>query len=688
NETLQEALDASLMDDFEGIDWGRLRMYIKPLSSQKSRKSWIYRYGYRVALLKDPSKLYFVCRYCYEHKYTDTGVGIYETTLSTSSAQRHLELPKRGHGHSKSAVAAKPTWLQRLLKDGNNSVSQKRFRLAAVSWLVENNHPLSEFETPAFRRLLEAANPLAERALWTSHVSVSQYVARLYKHLKPRVILQLSQALSKVHLSFDGWTTKGGKRGFLGVVAHFVDSRGDLQDLPIALPQLTGAHSGERMAEVVIKTLQDFKITSQSIGYFVLDNAPNNDSTVAILAQEYGFNATHRRLRCGPHTLNLIGQTLLWGKGSAALFDNDVQELTDEHDFIEEWRRVGPLGVLLSIMNYIKTPQQHKLFEDFQRLAHTELPSSASADDRKILEPVKPVVTRWNSYYSCFERAVKLQFAVNAYATHHIQRVQREDTFAQSRGNKLSVAQPWMRSDGLTGADWAVITEYMDILKPLKTSTKRLEGRGKSGSFGAIAEIIPIFEYLLTYYEQRVNAYKAVNYNEHDESPEDHIAINLRAAWQKADDYYSKLDDSPAYYAATILHPITASSLTDDEDEFKRWKRSEPAAKRGTEHADNPIKYWVSMRDCYPSLSKLALDVLSIPASSCECERLFSDLGDLLEPRRRRLGPQLLAAIQCVRRWQRAGLGGDDEVVEEEAANDDNMELLCGLATWDDETQH
>ena len=136
----------------------------------------------------------------------------------------------------------------------------------------------------------------------------------------------------------------------------------------------------------------------------------------------------------------------------------------------------------------------------------------------------------------------------------------------------------------------------------------------------------------------------------------------------------------------SILNPSTASSLTADKDEFKRWKRSEPAAERGTEHADNPIKYWVSMRDCYPSLSKLALNVLSIPASSCECEHLFSELGDLLEPRQRRLGPQLLAAIQCVRLWQRAGLGGDNEVVEEEAADDDNMELLCGLATWDDET--
>ncbi|RMZ69093.1 Ribonuclease H [Pyrenophora seminiperda CCB06] len=94
------------------------------------------------------------------------------------------------------------------------------------------------------------------------------------------------------------------------------------------------------------------------------------------------------------------------------------------------------------------------------------------------------------------------------------------------------------------------------------------------------------------------------------------------------------------------------------------------------------------MRDYYPSLSKLTLDVLSILALSYKYKRLFSKLGNPLEPRRRRLGPQLLAAIQCVRRWQRAGLGGDDEVVEEEAEDDDNMELLCGLATWDDETQH
>jgi hypothetical protein len=44
---------------------------------------------------------------------------------------------------------------------------------------------------------------------------------------------------------------QGGKQGFLGVVAHFVSSLGELTDLPIALPQLTGAYTGVRIAKVV-----------------------------------------------------------------------------------------------------------------------------------------------------------------------------------------------------------------------------------------------------------------------------------------------------------------------------------------------------------------------------------------------------------------------------------------------------
>ena len=104
--------------------------------------------------------------------------------------------------------------------------------------------------------MLQAVNPEAVTALWTSYNSVSRYVMRLYNHMQPQVIIELSNALSKIHISFDGWTMLGGKRGFLGVVAHFVNASGLLKDLPIALPQLTGAHTGARIAEGVHQTLQ------------------------------------------------------------------------------------------------------------------------------------------------------------------------------------------------------------------------------------------------------------------------------------------------------------------------------------------------------------------------------------------------------------------------------------------------
>ena len=64
-----------------------------------------------------------------------------------------------------------------------------------------------------------------------------------------------------------------------------------------------------------------------------------------------------------------------------------------------------------------------------------------------------------------------------------------------------------------------------------------------------------MFEYLLTAYEDRLQQYESVIHDEHDDSPEDHLAINLRAALLKLNKYYNKLDLSPAYYAATILHP-------------------------------------------------------------------------------------------------------------------------------------
>jgi len=38
------------------------------------------------------------------------------------------------------------------------------------------------------------------------------------------------------------------------------------------------------------------------------------------------------------------------------------------------------------------------------------------------------------------------------------------------------------------------------------------------------------------------------------EAVEDHYVININRGWAKLNEYFSKLDDFPAYYAAVVLH--------------------------------------------------------------------------------------------------------------------------------------
>jgi hypothetical protein len=181
---------------------------------------------------------------------------------------------------------------------------------------------------------------------------------------------------------------------------------------------------------------------------------------------------------------------------------------------MREWRRHGQLGTLIAVINFIRTPQQHELFQACQRDANKALP----ADDHiPLLTPVRPVVTRWNSYHAAIERATKLHGAFDRYMEHHIKSV----AFNEKRsGSACKDVPAWMRQGGLAANDWATITEYQNCLKPLEIATKRLEGRGKVGGFGAIYEVLPVFEYILRNLEELAQPWIDVDFNAHNEAPE------------------------------------------------------------------------------------------------------------------------------------------------------------------------
>ena len=81
-------------------------------------------------------------------------------------------------------------------------------------------------------------------------------------------------------------------------------------------------------ASVILPLLTRFGITGANLGYFVLDNASNNDTTLEQLALTMGFIPREKRLRCIGHILNLIAEQYLFGQDSRS-FEEEFKAAGD-----------------------------------------------------------------------------------------------------------------------------------------------------------------------------------------------------------------------------------------------------------------------------------------------------------------------------------------------------------------------
>lgn len=215
------------------------------------------------------------------------------------------------------------------------------------------------------------------------------------------------------------------------------------------------------------------------------------------------------------------------------------------------------------------------------------------------------------------------------------------------------------------------------------------------------------------------------------------MAPCINAGWTKLDTYYALTERSSAYVAAIVLSPHRKWHYFETAwEEHPEWIESSkssveglwkshyaPVAKSGESSAqplvEKPLlknsflawedeqedlelpavfdeyqsyiaaprikvkdvrKWWLedTQQTLYPNLSKMALDLLSIPAMSAEPERLFSDTKITLQDRRNRLGIDIIEAIECIKSWSKThkvawvddiGLALDTAIIEEDSSN-------------------
>lgn len=219
-------------------------------------------------------------------------------------------------------------------------------------------------------------------------------------------------------------------------------------------------------------------------------------------------------------------------------------------------------------------------------------------------------------------------------------------------------------------------------------------------------------EWLLQEFEQ----FK-VQYSRHPDEQYEHFKTNINLAWKKLDQYYTLLDDSPAYLAALVLHPryklrwikkhwaerpdwiekgtsaveelwkteyknrplpettenkdkqtedptrlqefIDRDLPSDDDDDIPdgedEFSHWQATNLRSDKKVTNPIEYWKANQHHWPRLARMAFDMFGIPAMSSEPERTFSDAGEVVTKRRNRLHADTVNACLCLKQWDDSG---------------------------------
>jgi hypothetical protein len=668
---------------------------VTPLSSttpttRKIRTSWVYRHMPD----EDMQTLYYNeitaeeewrCRYC------DTTLA---TSGSTSGPSTHLiskhNFIKGDERDAKAtriqqsmeqafAIAAHNPHKRRKL-DGE-TIKQDELEVLWVRAIVAANLPFRLVESPEFRAFLIYLNDEVTDTLPKNHTDIRKWVIRQYKSMKGMLKVAIRNARSKIHISLDLWTSPN-TLAILGITAQFVNQDSKLQSVVLAMKEVEGEHTGGNMAKYVMEVIKDYKIEKQ-LGYFIMDNADNNDTLIASLSttlrREYNvkYDPKHHRLRCQGHIINLAVKSFLFVTDKENIDEDDetnVMEVTLQR--INEWRRKGPLGKLHNFVIW--------LTQSTQRLHHF----LECSNNHRI---PRDNTTRWNSWYMMLQAAILLQSAITEFFNEF--------------------APPDLKKDQLTDDEWSTIRRIKEFLEKLKMATKACESHQST-----LDLVIPSMDYILAQFEKGK-----------DENQDDRMGPMFNSGWAKMDKYYRLSDSTPVYVAAVVLHPqrkwrhiqkhwdpqwqeaarvqmkefweksykpsptnpppLCELSSRRPKNDFFKWldDSQDEVVDEYEQYCADPIvlgvhqglDWWMetTQQKRYPNLSKMAMDILSIPAMSADPERLFSGAKITITDRRNRLGITSIQAVECLKSWM--GIlesKGDD--IEDENKGDQQAGLV------------
>lgn len=313
-----------------------------------------------------------------------------------------------------------------------------------------------------------------------------------------------------------------------------------------------------------------------------------------------------------------------------------------------------PVASVRSLIRTIRASSiRRQYFADVQR-----------ALEEKDLQLLRDVDIRWSSTLLMIERAILLREAINRFMSH------RE--FEE------------LRKYQLTNVEWGLLEVYRKVLA-VPHAFQQLLSAEKTPT---LCNAIPSFEAMMQLWDEQKT-----------EMPE--VTQVIDAGMEKLDGYRNRTDAVPAYILAMIINPAQKLSFYSNYQphkvqwakdiflrELEKYDTPQPASDEPTAvPAANPsmtwanellrlsapsrqrrpliaevnaylldsqtstgsVEFWQENQLRYPTIFKLALDILPIQGSAVPCERVFSSAKETMTDRRSRISKELMEALQMLK---------------------------------------
>lgn len=557
--------------------------------------------------------------------------------------------------------------------------TKDKFRKLLVEWMVGFDESINLVEYPPFRNFILFLRDTLEDKDIPHRTTIRRLISTIHVQYFDKLKSELQGSEGMIALTIDGWDDKE-MRAYLGVTAHFMrrtnkaSSQGKLvlKSALIAFLPTPGRHTGQVLAKALLKITDRAGITGK-VRSISTDGAANmiamaQDYEHLLLAQDMAFDALHSQFICFPHILHLAVNAMVDAltaskarQNPTAKFCSDFEEpaylLTQD---LDDALKRDPIAIAREIINLIRMSQIRR--NEFTTLIGygngTEKWKAKTNGQESVVQlpkviPIRDMPTRWGSTYLSITRMRLLRQPLEVYIAR------RPDIFKHTK---------------LTESEWTVLEHIGDILE----RPYILQEMMSRESTPMLACSLPAYESVLASLKEAANQQKysymkhaiqagidnmQKNYNERVFSKLFILAIAIHPSmrmrwferkWSKSGVTFAReVIFEELYKYQTKMTPPTPSvpsshhqspqkdirfklygDFLDEPNSISSRQASACPIKEEFERYFGPnvldtypnpenvdiIEWWDRNSDRYPTLFRIALDILPVQASSVVAE--------------------------------------------------------------------